>query len=310
MRAMQIQHYGPAANLQLEDVILPHIGPSDVRIHVAASGVNPIDWKIRSGAMAQAMHFPMPLTLGWECAGVVDDVGTLVHDFKPGDRVYAMCGFNRGGTYAEYVVVDAAEVALMPTTLSFTVAAGLPLTAQAAWSAIEAAGLQSGQKVLIHGGAGGVGSIAIQLAKARGAHVSTTVAGNDIARAKTLGADVVIDFTQLNFAERLHDLDAVIDTIGGPTQEASWSTLKPGGILVALTQPPAPGRAEAAGVRGMAILTEPRGEVLKEIATLIDAGKLKPLACQAFPLADAAKVHESGEARRLVGRTVLTVNEH
>lgn len=310
MRAMQIQHYGPATNLQLEDVILPHVGPADVRIHVAASGVNPIDWKIRSGSMAHAMHFPMPLTPGWECAGTVDDVGVLVKNFKPGDKVYAMAGFNRGGTYAEYVVVDAAEVALMPRTLSFNEAAGLPMTAQAAWTALETAGLQSGQKVLIHGGAGGVGSIAIQLAKARGAHVSTTVASDDIARTKALGADVVVDFTQVNFAERVRDMDAVIDTIGGPTQEASWSTLKPGGILVALTQPPAPGRAEAAGVRGRAILTQARGEVLAEITALIDAGKLKPLACHAWPLADAARVHAEGEARHLVGRTVLTLAAH
>jgi NADPH:quinone reductase-like Zn-dependent oxidoreductase len=307
---MQIQHYGAATNLQLEDVVLPHVGSADIRIHVAATGVNPIDWKVRSGAMSQAMHFPMPLTLGWECAGVVDDVGVLVKNFKPGDRVYAMAGFNRGGTYAEYVVVDAAEVALMPRDVSFSVAAGLPMTAQAAWSALETAGLQSGQKVLIHGGAGGVGSIAIQLAKARGAHVTTTVASNDMARASELGADVVIDFTRQNFAEQVQGMDAVVDTIGGPTQEASWATLKPGGILVALTQPPAMGRAEAAGVRGQAILTQPRGEVLQEITKLIDDGKLQPLPTQAYPLTDAAKVHENGEARRLAGRTVLTVSEH
>lgn len=310
MKAVQIHHYGPPGEMTLEDVTLPHIGPGDVMIHVAASGVNPIDWKIRSGLMAHAMHFPMPLTLGWECAGIVDDVGVLVKNFKPGDRVYAMAGFNRGGTYAEYVVVDAAEVALMPRSVSFGVAAGLPMTAQAAWTALETADLQSGQHVLVHGGAGGVGSIAIQLAKARGAHVSTTVASNDVARAKALGADMVIDFFLVNFSERLRDMDAVVDTIGGATQEASWATLKPGGMLVALTQPPAPERARAAAARGRAILTQPRGEVLKEITALIDAGQLQPLACHAFPLADVVKVHESGEARRLVGRTVLTVNAH
>jgi NADPH:quinone reductase-like Zn-dependent oxidoreductase len=236
MKALHIQHDGPAGKLQLVDVALP---------------------------------LSLPLTLGWECAGTVDKVGARVSHFKPGDQVYTMAAFQRGGTYAEYVAVDAAEVALMPSTLSFMVAAGLPMTAQAAWAAIETAGLQSGQSVLIHGGAGGVGSLAIQLARARGARVCTTAATKDVARVRALGAYEVIDDTQANFADQLRGLDAVIDTLGGATQEASWATLKPGGILVALTQPPAPGRAEAAGARGLVILTQPRGAVLKGIAALI-----------------------------------------
>ena len=307
MKAMRIHHYGPPNVLTLEDVALPHYTGSDVLIRVVASGVNPIDWKIRSGAMAQAMHFPMPLTLGWECAGTIDAIGHLVTGFKPGDHVFTMPEFARGGTYAEYVAVDVTQIALMPRTVAFNVAATLPMTAQAAWSAIEAAALQPGQHVLIHGGSGGVGSIAIQLAKLKGAHVTTTVSTRDVDKTRALGADAVIDYSRQNFADQVRLLDAVIDTIGGPTQEASWTTLKPGGILVTLTQPAPRGRAEAAGVRTTQVMTQPRGEVLKEIATLIDAGQLLPLACHSYPLSDAARVHESGEAASLVGRTALHV---
>jgi NADPH:quinone reductase-like Zn-dependent oxidoreductase len=249
MKAMRIHQYGPANVLTLEEVALPHYTGSDVLIRVAASGVNPIDWKIRSGSMAQAMHFPMPLTVGWECAGTIDAVGHLVTGFKPGDRVFTMPEFVRGGTYAEYVAVDVMQIALKPSTVSLSVAATLPMSALAAWSAIEAAGLQSGQHVLIHGGAGGVGSIAIQLAKLRGAKVTTSVSASDMVLARVLGADAVIDYRNMNLVDHSLHFDAVLDTVGGATQEASWGTLKPGGILVTLTQPAPRGRAEVAGVR-------------------------------------------------------------
>jgi NADPH:quinone reductase-like Zn-dependent oxidoreductase len=307
MKAMRIHQYGPTSVMQLDDVPPPRCGHNDVLIRVAASGVNPIDWKIRAGLMAQAMPLSLPLTLGWECAGTVEEVGSLVTAFQPCDTVFTMAAFHRGGTYAELVLVDAAEVAHMPHTVSFSVAAALPMTAQAAWTAVETADLQSGQHVLVHGGAGGVGSLAIQLAKARGARVSTTVAGGDVKRAKALGADTVIDFSTSNFTQQLRGLDAVIDTVGGPTQDASWATLKSGGILVALTQPPSQDRARAAGARGQFILTQPRGAVLQQIATLVDAGQLHPLRCHAYPLTDAALVHAHGEAKTLVGRTVLNV---
>jgi NADPH:quinone reductase-like Zn-dependent oxidoreductase len=307
MKAMRIHRYGPPNVFTLDDVALPHYTVSDVLIRVAASGVNPIDWKIRSGAKAQAMHFPMPLTLGWECAGTIDAVGHLVTGFKPGDRVFAMPEFTRGGTYAEYVAVDATRIALMPRTVAVSVAATLPMTALAAWSAIEAADLQSGQHVLIHGGAGGVGSIAIQLARLKGARVTTTVSTRDVDRTRALGADEVIDYSRHNFADQVRQVDAVVDTIGGPTQEASWGVLKPGAVLVTLTQPAPEGRAESTGVRTVQVMTQPRGEVLKEIAALIDAGQLLPLGCHSYPLGDVARVHESGEAGSLAGRTALHV---
>lgn len=307
MKAMRIHHYGPAHVLTLHEVALPHYTGSDVLIRVAASGVNPIDWKIRSGAMSQVMHFPMPLTLGWECAGTVDAMGHSVTGFKLGDIVFTMPEFVRGGTYAEYVAVDASQIALMPRTVSFSVAATLPMTSQAAWSAIEIANLRSGQRVLIHGGAGGVGSLAIQLAKLKGAKVTTTVSARDVAHVRALGADEVVDYRTTNIADYPSDFDAVVDTIGGPTQEASWGLLKLGGILVTLAQPAPSDRAEALGLRTAQVMTMPRGEVLREIAALVDAGELIPSDRHSFPLHDASAVHALGEAANLQGRTALLV---
>lgn len=308
MKAIRIHGYGAASEMKLEDVPLPSYGVNDVLIRVAASGVNPIDWKVRAGFLAERIPFPMPLTLGWECAGTVEAAGAAVTAFKPGDAVYTMPEFTRGGTYAEYVAVDAAQVALMPRTLSFSVAASMPMTALAAWTAIGTANIQPGQQVLIHGGAGGVGSLAIQLAKIKGAHVTTTVSADKMALVTSLGADVVIDYKTTDFASQVRNMDVVLDTVGGATQEASWSTLKRGGLLLAFTQPPEPARADEAGVRAVFVFTAPRGDALKQIADLVDTGALKPLACHEYTLADAANVHELGQAAGLAGRTVLHVS--
>jgi NADPH:quinone reductase-like Zn-dependent oxidoreductase len=205
------------------------------------------------------------------------------------------------------VAVDVTQIALMPNTTSFSVAATLPMSTLAEWSAIDTAGLQSGQHVLVHGGAGGVGSMAIQLARLRGAIVTTTVSANDMVLARTLGADEVIDYRIMNLADHSLHFDAILDTVGGAIQEASWGTLKQGGILVTLTQPAQRSLAEAKGVRTTQVMTQPSGEVLKEIAMLIDAGQLQPSPCHSFSLSEAASVHERGEAAGLKGRTALHI---
>jgi NADPH:quinone reductase-like Zn-dependent oxidoreductase len=235
-------------------------------------------------------------------------VGIQVKGFKPGDTVYAMPEFPRGGTYAEYLAIDAAQVALMPRTVSFSVAASMPMTALAAWTALEAADIQPGQNVLVHGGAGGVGSLAIQLAKAKGAHVTTTVSADNGELVKSLGADIVIDYKTTDFSTQVRDMDVVLDTVGGATQESSWGVLKRGGILLAFTQPPAAERADALGVRASFVFTAPRGDALAKIARLVDAGTLKPLICHEYTLAQAALVHDRGQSANLVGRTVLRVS--
>lgn len=307
MKAIRIQAYGAPSTLKLDEVPRPRPGAHDVLIRVAASGVNPVDWRIRAGLMAQRMPHPMPLTLGWECAGTIEEVGSGVTGLRVGDRVFSMPTFARGGTYAEFVAVEADQVGLMPRTLAFDVAAGLPMSGQAAWAAIEAARLQPGQQVLVHGAGGGVGSLAMQLAKARGAKVIATASASDAAMVQGLGADQVIDYRRGDFAQQVHGLDVVVDTIGGPTQEASWSTLRPGGLLLALTQPPSPARAQSAGVRAEFIMTLPRAASLTALAEQVDAGALRPLPVHAFALADAAAVHELGEAGKLRGRTILRV---
>jgi NADPH:quinone reductase-like Zn-dependent oxidoreductase len=310
MKAIRIHDFGPPEVLRLEDIEPPEAGPSDVLIRVVAASVNPIDCKIRSGAMKGALRRSLPVVLGWDTAGIVESVGAAVTKFKRGFAVYSYPEFSRGGTYAEYVAVDQLQVALKPRTIPFATAAALPMTAQAAWTAVIISGeLAVGQTVLIHGGAGGLGAIAVQLAKQRGAHVIATASGDGVELVRSLGADQVIDYRTTRFAEVVKNADLVVDTIGGATQEDSWSVLKPGGMLVATATPPSPERAQAAGVRSSFIFTVPSGAVLEELALLIDSGQLRPLVGREMALADTARAHallESGQAK---GKIVLHVGQ-
>ncbi|MFG6449594.1 NADP-dependent oxidoreductase [Roseateles sp. BYS180W] len=307
MKAIRIHAYGGPEQLQLDDIPVPDCGANDVLVRVVAAGVNPLDWKIRSGAMAQAMPRTFPFTLGCDAAGVVVAVGGAVSGFKPGDEVFFFADLQRG-CYAQYVAVDAAQVAHKPSTVTFATAAALPVAGQAAWTALmDAAQIERGMRVLIHGGAGALGSVAVQLAKAQGLHVTTTASGAGMDLVKSLGADTVIDYRSQAFQDHVKGMDVVLDTIGGPTQEASWSTLKPGGILVATAQPPAPERAAAAGARSAFVFTPPRGAVLAQLAALVDKGQLRILVGQEFALADAAHAHRLGESGQSRGKMVLHV---
>jgi NADPH:quinone reductase-like Zn-dependent oxidoreductase len=306
MKAIRIHEFGTPEVLRLEDVSRPAVGPGDVLIRVVAASFNPIDAKIREGSMKQALGRPLPVILGWDAAGVVEEVGASVAVFRPGDAVYTYPEFKRGGTYAEFVAVDQFQVALKPRTVSFAHAAALPMTAQAAWMAIVTTGaVAAGQRVLIHGGAGGLGSIAVQLAKARSAHVIATASAGDRALVESLGADEVIDYRAVRFQDVVREADVVLDTLGGQTQGDSWSVLKPGGVLVATAQPPSPDRARAAGVRAQFIFTLPRGDVLQQIAAPVDTGRLRPIIGMELALADARKAHEP--ANRSAGKVVLHV---
>jgi len=294
--------------MQLEEVPVPTCGANDVLVRVVAAGINPIDWKIRGGEVAQVIPKSFPFTLGSDAAGVVTAVGGAVTAFAPDDEVFFYAEFARGGTYAEYVAVDAAQVALKPRTVSFSTAAVLPMPGLAAWTAtIEAAQVSRGMRVLIHGGAGALGSVAIQLAKAQGAHVTATAGTADVALVQSLGADEVIDYRTQKFEQIAQNMDVVIDTLGGPTQEASWATLRAGGVLVATTQPPSPERAAAAGARSAFIFSAPRGNVLAQLAALMDSGTLRVLVGQEFALADAAQAHRLGESGKARGKMILRV---
>jgi NADPH:quinone reductase-like Zn-dependent oxidoreductase len=309
MKAIRIHAYGDASQMQLEDAPVPVCGGSDVLVRVVAAGINPIDWKLRSGAMAQGIPKAFPVTLGSDAAGVVTAVGSAVSGFSTGDEVFFYAEFARGGSYAEYVAVDASQVALKPRTVSFATAAALPTPAQAAWTALmETAQLERGMRVLVHGGAGALGSVAVQLAKLQGAYVIATAGTADLALVQSLGADEVIDYRTQRFEDLVRNMDVVLDTLGGATQEASWATLRQGGLLVATAMPPSPERAAAAGARAAFVFTPPRGAVLAQLAALVDAGRLRVLVGQEFALADAAQAHRLGESGKARGKMILRVS--
>jgi NADPH:quinone reductase-like Zn-dependent oxidoreductase len=309
MKAIRIHGYGGPEQMQLQDAPVPACGTNDLLVRVVAAGVNPIDWKIRAGAMAHGLAKTFPVTLGWDAAGVVAAVGGSVTGFKPGDEVCFYAEFTRGGTYAEYVAVDASQAARKPRTLAFAAAAALPMAGQAAWTAlIDTARIERGMRVLIHGGAGALGSIAVQLAKDAGAHVIATASRDGIELVRSLCADTAIDYRRQRFQDQVRDIDVVLDTIGGPTQEASWGVMKRGAILVATAMPPPPERAAAAGVRAAFVFTPPRGAVLAQLAERVDAGRLRVPIGQELALADAAQAHHLGESGKARGKMILHVN--
>jgi len=308
MKAIRIHAYGGPELMQLEDAPVPPCGAGDLLVRVVAAGINPIDWKMRSGVMAAQVPKSFPITLGFDAAGVVTAVGGEVAGFELGDEICFYADFGHGGTYAEYVAVDASQVAKKPRTTSFANAAAMPMASQAAWTAlIETGQVERGMRVLIHGGAGALGTVAVQLAKEHGAHVTATASGDGLALVKSLGADEVIDYRTQRFEQIAHDIDIVLDTLGGATQEASWTTMRKGGILVATAMPPSPERAAAASVRAVFVFTPPRGAVLAQLVERVDDGRLRIVVGQEFALADAARAHRLGENGKARGKMILHV---
>jgi len=310
MKAVRIHDYGNVDVLAYEDAPMPSISPTDVLVRVVAASVNPVDWKIREGYLRQMISYSLPLTLGWDVSGVVEAVGSGVSRFKVGDAVYSRPDIKRNGTYADYVAIREDEVAHKPTTISHIEAASLPLAGITAWEALFTAGqLAAKQRVLIHAGSGGVGSLAVQLAKARGAFVIATTSGRNCTFVKSLGADEVIDYRTQRFQEVAKDIDVVFDTIGGEVQDASWSVLKPGGILVSIISPPPDERAKALGMRGVFVFIEPNADILAQLAELVDTGSLRPIVGAEFALKDIAKAHALSQTGRAVGKIVLYVGQ-
>lgn len=310
MKAVRIHEYGNRDVLGYEDTSMPSITSNEVLVKVVAASVNPVDWKIREGYLKEMISYSMPLTLGWDVSGVVTAVGADVTRFSVGDAVYSRPDIKRNGTYAEYVAIRESEVALKPLTISHNEAASLPLAGITAWEVlITTAQLSAGQKVLIHAGSGGVGSLAIQLAKSRGAYVIATTSGKNRALVESLGADEVIDYKTQNFSEILRDIDVVFDTLGGDIQESSWSVLKQGGILVSIVSPPSEEKARELGVRCAFVFIEPNAYILEQLAKLVEQGKLRPIVGAEFALKDIAKAHALSESGRTVGKIVLYVGQ-
>jgi NADPH:quinone reductase-like Zn-dependent oxidoreductase len=311
MKAIRIHRYGGPEVLQYEDAPRPKPKPGEVLIRVHAAGVNPIDWKVREGYAKDFLKHTLPLIPGWDLSGVVEEVGPGGSRFNKGDQVYSVSDPSRDGAYAKYIVVRESEIALKPKSLHHVHAAAVPLAALTAWQALFDSGqLKPGQRVLIHGGSGGVGHVAVQLAKWKGAYVLATASTKNQELLRELGVDEPIDYTKQKFEDVARDVDLVLDLIGAETQERSWSVLKKGGVLLSLVQPPSVERAKALGVRAAFVAGHPSGAQLAEIAKLIDSGKLKLTIDRILPLSEVRRAHQLSQTGHARGKIVLRVVDH
>ncbi|MGO8045818.1 NADP-dependent oxidoreductase [Rhizobium johnstonii] len=332
MKAFLIDRYKKGGALRLGQSPEPQLRENDVMVEIHAAGVNPLDAKIRDGEFKLILPYRLPLVLGNDVAGVVVRVGANVRQFKPGDAVYARPAKDRIGTFAEYIAIDAADIALKPANLSMEEAASIPLVALTAWQAlVERAKLQKGQRVLIHAGSGGVGTIAIQLAKYLGAHVAATVSTANIDLVKSLGADVVVDYKKDDFEKVLKGYDVVLNSLGKDTLEKSLAVLKPGGKLISISGPPDPDFARENGFgwllqqvmrflslgirrkskrRGIGysfLFMTANGAQLGKITSLIEAGAIRPVIDRAFPFDKTNEALDYVETGRAKGKVVIAV---
>jgi NADPH:quinone reductase-like Zn-dependent oxidoreductase len=308
MKAVRIHAYGDPSVLVHETAPRPEPGDGEVLVRVNATTVNPFDCAVRAGYLASYFNHNLPLILGTDVAGIVEEVGPGANSFKPGDRVYGRGGVMRDGSYAEYVILTASDVAAAPSSLDDLHAAAIPHVTLTAWQAlIVHAHLSEGQTVLVHGAAGGVGHIAVQLAKWRGAKVIGTASIN-LDFLEELGVDQAIDYSTTRFEDVVDKVDVVLDPIGDHTQERSWKVLKPGGILVSIVQAPSEETAAAHDVRhAMVDEHPPIGKTLTEGAKLVDSGQIKPYVSTVLPLEETAKAHEMVQGGHTRGKLVLQV---
>lgn len=305
MKAVRIHAFGASDVLRLEDVPTPKPADDEVLVRIRAASVNPIDYKIREGKIMGKDALPM--ILGRDFSGVIESLGARASGFSKGDAVFALLGHDRGA-YAEYVAAKASLLAAKPKNLDHGEAAAVPLAAITAWQGmVEHGGVRAGQRVLIQGGAGGVGHMAIQIAKAKGCWVATTVSGSDKDFVLGLGADKAIDYKNERFEDQVSNLDLVYDLIGGETQARSFAVLKPGGALISTLQEPDKQKAKEKNLRTAHYMAEANGSQLAEIARLIEDGKIKPQVTARFPLDRAAKAQDMLEKEHPRGKIVLMV---
>ena len=321
MRALTVERYGDKAGVRIGEVPDPQVRADDVLVRVHAASINPLDRMIRDGEMKTILPYKVPFVLGNDLAGVVIEVGSAVTRFAVGDEVFARPDKDRIGTFAELIAVQQDDVALKPASLTMEEAASLPLVGLTSWQAlVERAHIQPGQRVLIHAGSGGLGSIAIQLAKQLGAHVATTASTANIDLVKHLGADVVVDYKKQAFETVLHDYDVVLDSLGGQTLQKSLEVLKPGGKVISVAGPPDAARGRELGANpvirlAMSALSfrirraarrrnvtysflfmKASGDQLRELTSLVEAGKIHPVVDTVFPFESAREALEYLEA--------------
>lgn len=308
MKAVRIHEFGGLDSLKVEEAPKPEPEEDEVLVRTHAAGINPVDWKTCAGeAIATRLEDPFPFIPGWDVSGVIEAAGDGVSAFKVGD---AVCGMVRwplgGGGYAEYVAAPALDLVTKPVNMNHSQAAGLPLAALTAWQALfDAADLQAGQSVLIHAAAGGVGHVAVQLAKWRGAHVTGTASARNETFLLGLGLDRFIDYNQTRFEEVATDVDVVLDGVGGEIQERSWGVLKPGGMLASIRGRPDEQKAAARGVRAGYVSVHADPEQMRAIADLASAGRLKVHVDTVFPLDEVRKAHEASRQGHTRGKLVL-----
>jgi NADPH:quinone reductase-like Zn-dependent oxidoreductase len=306
MKAVVAHEYGGPEVLKFEEVSRPEPKENEALVRVIASGVNPADPLTLSGKYAREFGTHLPLIPGYDIAGIVEKTGAKITKLKVGDAVYGYPTF--GGGWAEYVAVKEWEVAAKPASLSFVEAAAVPMGALTAWQAlVDTAQVHAGQTILIHGGSGGVGSFAVQIAKARGARVIATASTANQDLLKQLGADVAVDYTKTRFEEVAKDVDAVLDPVGKETLARSYGVVKKGGIVMSLVARPDPAELGNRGIRGAAIFAHPDAGNLTEIARLIDTGKIKPVVTQVLPLSEAIAAQRQAATHHTRGKVVLRV---
>lgn len=299
MKAIQITEYGDESVLKYTNVARPAPKPDEILVKIHAASVNPVDWKIRDGKYEK----PLPLIPGADFAGTVEEMGSDIKKFETGDEVYGKILL---GCYAEYVIVKEHELGMKPENFTFEEAASIPMGALTSWQAIfDAANLTSGQKILIHAASGGVGSMAVQLAKAKGAYVVGTASARNEDFVKSLGADEFIDYTTTKFEEVVKDADVVFDTVGGDTLKRSFQALKKKGFLVTIVEKPSQERAEEFGITAKHIASRPNPKQLDEITKLAEEGKIKAHIEKVFPLSEAAQAQKLSKEGHTRGKMIL-----
>ncbi|WP_163581364.1 NADP-dependent oxidoreductase [Gracilibacillus saliphilus] len=311
-RAVIINKYGSKDVLEEGQVTLPELGEHQVLVRVKATSINPIDWKLREGYLKQMFDWEFPIILGWDVAGVIEAVGSAVSDWQEGDEVFARPETTRFGTYAEYTVVDDHLLAKKPANISFEEAAAVPLAGMTAYQGLFDHGhLKEGEKVLVHAGAGGVGTYAIQLAKEAGAYVYTTASEKNHELLRSLGADEVIDYRTTDFRDVVQDIDLVLDTMGGEVQLNSFDVLKENtGRLITVVGAPDQEKAKEKNVETKGIWLQPEGKQLSKLADLLQAKKMKSIVGSTFPLTQQGvyDAHALSETHHAVGKIVITVD--
>ncbi|WP_372369662.1 NADP-dependent oxidoreductase [Candidatus Uabimicrobium sp. HlEnr_7] len=313
MRAMIIEEFGGEEKIKSVDVPKPQPQDNEILVKIAYAGVNPVDWKIREGMIEQLLPHVFPIILGWDMAGTVESIGSKVSSYKVGDKVYGYCRKPQvqHGCYAEYITVDEEAIALLPEKLNFAEAAGIPLVGLTAWQCLfDFANLQAGETVLIHAGAGGIGSLAIQFAKHKGAKVYTTASAKNHEYVKNLGADYVIDYNTSDFVdvilqEEPQKLNVVYDTVGGETQQKSAALIKEGGTLVSIVSPP--DESLAPNIKSGFVFVSPNAKQLKEISNLIKEDKVQIPAITEMKLEEAAEALRINREGHVRGKLVLKV---